>query len=335
MKNNYTIKPNLLRTSFKRIYFDRKKEHLKEMNGLTIRAQIIFLVGSIFAFFGSETLGSLGIIIFIMMVLHNNLVIFNKVTEKKKSIEQQEKAKENDIKTENIQRIDYAKEMSLKLNEILDKSEELRLKGIPFQLDCAHKVLDKIKFEFQENALIPFWDEIENFVIEMNSYQNSLQIMETNKKIYYQIVHSTENNFPKTFPSYVDEKKTENLISEFKTIQREAFKKFEFANLWEQRKTQKILAFGFSNLQDAINNMSYNIVSSINILNDNISTLDKTISNGYENLSKVIRLNNLQDLSNTNRILEDNLKSIDEKLYYIQYNRKPFGPFGDIFASER
>lgn len=338
MRNNFYIKPNLLNTSLKENVFDRQKEFYKEIDNKTIRAQVIWLICSILIMFLSPVLGLIGIGILVVLGGSYYSTVSKKVTEKQNKIAQDKRAKEYDLEKENVSRTQQAIEMANKLNEILDKSEYLRTTGIYTQLNSIKSVLNKIKFEFEENALIPFWDEIENFVKEMNSYEESLRILELNKKTYYQIIHSTENNFPKTFPTTIDNNLPEKLINDFKAIQREAFKKFEYANLWEQRKTQKILAFGFSNLQDAINNMSDSIVSAIYVLNDSVIDLNNTVSKGFSRLSEdiqSIKLNNLQDMTATNNILESNLKNIDNKLYYIQYNRKPIEPFGDIFAPNR
>lgn len=335
MKNYYyTIKPNLLDN------IESKNKSNESLEALDMKVFFIrLLLFGICFYYYHTILGKIGFFIFLVSLI---VLIYeaNKKTLQNRKNEENEFEKKNwKIKNENKERINLTNQMSFKLNETLSKSEDLLQNGIPLQLDNAKNVLEKIKFEFKENALIPFWDEVENFVEVMNSYQDSLQIIETNQKTYYSIINSTENDFPKEFSTKIDQTIPLKLINDFKTIQREAFKKFEFANLWEQRKTQKILAFGFSNLQDAIYNMSDSITFSINGLNDSIISLNNNIVEGFKTLSNDINSiyidNRKVDMSTTNKILEDNLTRIDKKLYYIQYNRKPFKPFNDYLAPER
>jgi len=332
-KTNYSIRPNLDFKKSAEVEFDKINEHFNAMDKRTIRGQIILLLISIVLYYYSLILlAKIFFFIFVIAVIEYNYTISKKISQNRKKREENKIANERKIAVENKERTNLANQMSFKLNEILNKSEDLRVNGIPYQLNTAKNALEKIKFEFKENALIPFWDEIENFVEVMNSYQDSLQIIETNQKTYYSIINSTENDFPKEFPTKIDQTIPLQLINDFKSIQREAFKKFEFANLWEQRKTQKILAFGFSNLQDAIYNMSDSITSSIEGLNNSITEGFKTLSG---DINAININNNIVDMSTTNKILENNLSRIDEKLYYIQYNRKPFKPFNDFLAPER
>lgn len=221
--------------------------------------------------------------------------------------------------------------LTIKLNSILKKSIDFVEIVIPKEIEHLEKSLSKIKFEYEENALIPFWDEIEKFISEMDSFNKSISLLNTNRELYHRIIKNTENNFPENFPSIVNETKINRLIENFEHIKREAFKNFEFANLWEQRKTQKVLAFGFSTLKDAIDNMSISISSAIDKLNH-------SVVNGFGKMSYYIEkidFNTNEGLNQTNSLLEKNLSNIDQKLYYIQYNRKPIEPFNDIIAPER
>ena len=80
------------------------------------------------------------------------------------------------------------------------------------------------------------------------------------------------------------------------------------------------LNISVDNLNNSVINLRHNVVSGIDVISTNFKSLE---------------LSNLNDLTTINRVLESNLRSIDNKLYYIQYNRKPIEPFGDIFSTER
>ena len=54
-------------------------------------------------------------------------------------------------------------------------------------------------------------------------------------------------------------------------------------------------------------------------MNDNMVRGLSDISNDIQS----IKMNNVHSISQTNRILKDNLKSIDQKLYNIQHDIEP------------
>lgn len=304
---NY-IKPRLLKYT----YFERFRLHFDQMRFRTAFGQIVLLIISLLILEFFPTIGKIVLIYMIFAIVYYHSVIYIKI--------------ERTRRKHNSSLSDEADKLCLKMIDIIDKSTTLAVEGLPKQVNQIQNTLVQIKFEFNDNALVPFWDEVENFVLQMNSFEESLKMLKKNKYIFYKVIQSTENNFPNSFPVSTDINFPEQIFSDFKFIQRQAYKRFEFANLWEQRKSQKIMAFGFSNLKGAIDNMSQSVVSALNELN-------LTTQQGFETLSSNIRsmeFNNSQDLSETNKILTSNLKSIDDKLYFIQYNRKPNEPFRDI-----
>ena len=263
-------------------------------------------------------------IIFLLPIIFYGVYVF-------KGIEKNEKYKEKAKKDTNQRMINEASDLSQKLRDLIIKSDELATKGLSDQIKIIENKLRKVEYEFSDNALIPFWDEVENFVKELDQYENSLNLLKENSKLYYKYIHTTKNNFPQKFPISTNHRFPNHIISNFEQIKRQAFKKFEFANLWEQRKTQKILVLGFSTLGEAINNMNYSITNAVNELTDVVQT-------GFESLASEIQESRQREYNNhmvSNAQLESSLSKIDEKLYYIQYNRKPIEPFGDIFAERR
>lgn len=61
-------------------------------------------------------------------------------------------------------------------------------------------------------------------------------------------------------------------------IVRAALKKFEFANIYEQRRTAHILVAGFTNLGQAINQMGAHISSAVSSLSSSISHMEDSIT---------------------------------------------------------
>ncbi len=314
-KNNYYIEPELLKWRNKPV----KEQFLKSIKSGPIAFYIIFFIISFLITSFAPTVGWSSFAFFLTIAVLGYMRLWRKTKKKLEHDEQTVTSRNQELKKK-------AGKVCANLLSTRKKSLELSNKGVPAQIKKANNTLEKIKLDFSENALIPFWDEVEKFVVEMDSLDESIRILSNNRNNYYEILHDTVNNLPTDYPVSSHKEEIELMITEFKAIQREAFKKFEFANLWEQRKTQKILAFGFSNLQMAIDNMSNNIVSSINTLNNSINNMNDNMVRGLSDISndiQSIKMNNVHSISQTNRILKDNLKSIDQKLYNIQHDIEP------------
>jgi len=109
------------------------------------------------------------------------------------------------------------------------------------------------------------------------------------------------------------------VLDELNATIRKAQTKFEFANIWEHRKIQKILIAGFKNLGEAINNMKNEVVSSI-------ENLENSIKSDFRHLKNDLN-KGIENFEASQATLNSTLSSMDNKLYFIQYKKKPFKPF--------
>lgn len=249
------------------------------------------------------------------------LVIFGLVVTLFMTLSQKE---EKEVKAEMA--VIQAEEYSSKLNMILSKSEEIPNKILPYLEASAKMHIDIAKTDFSDNAISPFWDNIEEASKFLALYKEAIDQLQLNGELYSKILGGKSHNFPDRFPIGTNISISNGLLDEFNTIIRKAHTRPEFGNIWEQRKTQKILIAGFQNLGQAINNMKDEIISSI----DN---LDYSIKSGFREL-KNIQLEQMRTFETSQAVLNNTLSSMDKKLYYIQYREKPIRPFirpiGDI-----
>lgn len=208
---------------------------------------------------------------------------------------------------------------SNQLNEILNKSDEIVKNILPYFETSAKKSIDIAKTDLSDNAISPFGDRIEEASRSLALYKEAIDQLQLNGEVYSKILDGKNHNFPRRFPIGTNISISETLLDEYNTTIRKAHTKPEFGNIWEQRKTQKILIAGFQSLGQAINNMKDEIVSSI-------ESLEYSIKSEFRDL-KNIQLEQLRTFETSQTVLNNTLTSMDKKLYYIQYKEKPIRPF--------
>jgi hypothetical protein len=208
---------------------------------------------------------------------------------------------------------------SAQLNSILIKSEEIIAKILPHFEALAEKNIEIAKIDFSENAISPFWDKIEEASKSLALYKEAVDQLQINGEIYSRVLENRSHNFPVPFPFGTNLIISHKILIDFNATVRKAQSKFEFANIWEHRKTQKILIAGFATLEQAINNMADRIVTAISELNHSIKSEFRELKN--------IQIEQIKSFEAGNRTLNNTLTSMDTKLYFMQYKEKPITPF--------
>lgn len=212
-----------------------------------------------------------------------------------------------------------AETYSKQLNSILSKSEEIINNILPYFESCANRSIQNAKYDFAQNAISPFWDRIEETSNYLGCYKEAINQLVINGELYTKILANKRHNFPLPFPLGTNISIPVYLLDDFNSTVRKAQTRFEFANIWEHRKTQKILIAGFNSLEQAIYGMKDSIVNSIH-------ELKLSIQSDFIGL-KNIQIEALNDFKRSQHTINDTLNSMDNKLYYIQYSKKPTTPF--------
>lgn len=180
------------------------------------------------------------------------------------------------------------KEYESKQLEIKSKTQELvsepkiMVSRIPNHIQNAEKNLDEAEFEFRERAFAPFWDAVENAINNLGRFYQSVDQIVVNSKTHAKLIakfDGEKSTFSVSANNSPDARKT---AERMRQLVRQAQKDFQFATIYEQRKTNQILVAGFGNLADTINNMTYRIEASINSLSD-------VISISFENQNELFR----------------------------------------------
>ena len=162
--------------------------------------------------------------------------------------------------------------LSKQLNDILLNSEEIVSTILPQYEDSLRKSLALAKIDFYDNAISPFWDRIEEAGQSLSGFNESVSQLLTNSSVYCDILTGKKHNFPFPFPIGTSVLISKIVLDEYNCTVRQAQTKFEFAHIWEHRKTQKILIADFATFEQAKNNIRDSIVSAIGELNHSIKS---------------------------------------------------------------
>jgi len=230
--------------------------------------------------------------------------------EQEKESNEDEKAK---IAKNNTQQNIYAAQnLSNQLNNMLKVSTGL-VQELPGLLKKASVSLERARAEFSSNAYSPYWDCIEQATRHLATFNNNIQQIRNYADQYYRLLEDKKHNFPSFFPEREIFPDLVPVINELNTVVRPGLTNFQFATIWEHRKTQNILIQGFGTLGDAISNMAVSISSSISHLHDTISSHTAQMID-----QQIMSRESFERYSNSHaRLMEDQikrLKNIDRKI---------------------
>ena len=152
------------------------------------------------------------------------------------------------------------------------------LVGIKENMKSADSELDTAERDFQDNAFAPFWDAIERAANCLSSFDQTTRNLTGQAKQYYSSLRGRDHTFPSfpvTLTALPDPTHTTNRMQ---AIVRKAQCNFQFAMIYEQRKTNNILKHGFMSLSSAISDLGSEVCSSIHELRDSVASGFETLS---------------------------------------------------------
>lgn len=212
-----------------------------------------------------------------------------------------------------------------------DKSIQL-FEQMPEHLKTAEEHLNQAELEFSEGAFAPFWDAIEKTAKTLGSFDEGVQAIENNSSSYRVLIPKYEG-VPPQFPlsrSSVEKLSVGSSTAErMKEIVRTAQRNFQFATIYEQRKTNQILVAGFTNLAQALDRMTWQITESIDNLAGSVDSMASTLN---ESMSAIH--SRLGDMAGTNIKQHSEVVKLEsarverekrtlQMLDNIQHHRKP------------
>ena len=200
-----------------------------------------------------------------------------------------------------------AQRVTVGLIRTYDSSTNLAAE-LPKHLSTAAHLLRQAESEFKDNAYAPFWDAVENAAQQLASFNHKANQMSRLAEEYYRGLSGRNHTFP-SFPVNVSNVPSpSSAVSELRRIVRMGQTNFQFANIWEHRRTREVMIAGFHTLGEAVNNLGSTVESSLFGLQYSIS-------------SDVARL--VQEEIKTRDSLDRRMLEQNRMLDNIQQHRKP------------
>ena len=179
---------------------------------------------------------------------------------------------------------------------------------VPNHLAEAGSWLKNAEAEFTSNAYGPFWDAVENAALHLSALHDKTNQLARNADEYYQSLNERQHNFP-TFPIRpTNLPATSPVVDDLRRIVRMGQTNFEFANIWEHRRTREVLIAGFQTLGEAVSNLG-------SVIDNSLYNLQQSVSS---DMARVVEEQITSRESLDHRMLEQN-RMIDN----IQHHRTP------------
>ena len=182
----------------------------------------------------------------------------------------------------------------------------------------AQRSIEVAEVDYRENAFSPFWSKIEDASKSLAYYKEALTQLCLNSELYTKTLRHLNPNLPLPFP-FSTKISISETIDDYKTITRKAHTHPTFSTIWELRRNTQVLIGGFKTLEDAIFNMSNDIYGAIN-------DLKTSIKSNFDDL-KYLKNQQVETIRQCDATLNSTLSNMDNKLYYIEWKRKPLEKF--------
>lgn len=138
--------------------------------------------------------------------------------------------------------------------------------SLPNNVISAERFLDQAQADFAEGVFAPFWDDIEKSAKRLGRFDEAVRGIGENWSRYNETIKQYEGT-PPAFPiergSVEKLQVAEGTAQRMKALVRNAQRDFQFATIYEQRKTNQILVAGFKSLAQALDQMTSKIQESI------------------------------------------------------------------------
>lgn len=143
---------------------------------------------------------------------------------------------------------------------------------LPQYLNQASDLLKQAEAEYSDNAFAPFWDAVESAVRQLAAFNDKAKQLSKSADEFYSKLDGRKHTFP-TFPANTSTIPDPTaVVNELRHIARMGQTNFQFANIWEHRRTREVLIAGFRTLGEAVNNLGATIEYSISDLQQSVSS---------------------------------------------------------------
>ena len=172
-------------------------------------------------------------------------------------------------------------EMTQKLT-VLYHNQKGNVTALHEILQQGDAAIEQAQQLFIERAYTPFWDAIEQAVGQLRRFNEGVKLIDASAKQYYGLLEGRDHNFP-VFPVNSNQIPTlEGLVDRLSQVIGRAHRDFQFASIYEQRKTTSAVIAGFRSMQEAVTRLRDDILNSIDDLQQSLGSGLRTISSAIE-----------------------------------------------------
>lgn len=204
-----------------------------------------------------------------------------------------------------------AQEAERKIEEIRSHSLSI-VKELKTELDASLASLAQAREEFSSNAFGPFWDTVEKGALRLARFKVYVDQLSEDADKDEKILGHWEHSFP-PFPVTRDLiPDATPVVHELQQVVRLGQTNYEFASIWEQRKTREVLIEGFDTLGQAIVELGSAITGSVSKLESRMASELAETRAAQEEVRKAIETHG----KTQERLLEeqrDSLRRIEGK----------------------
>jgi len=195
---------------------------------------------------------------------------------------------------------------------LLGSFEEI-VRRLPGTLTLVSESVKQAEQEYRENAFAPYWDAVEQATRHLGSFNGDVQLLSQNTQKYYTTLNNRIHTFPsiRTLSDCVPD--ATPVLIELRRVVRMGQTNYQFATIWEQRKTREVLIAGFHTLGEAIDNLGSTVEKSISQLGDSIRSSIGAL---------------VEAQISTREVIEEQTRQQGTMLDNIQRHREPTSPFG-------
>jgi len=206
----------------------------------------------------------------------------------KSKAKEEELGKSQKEEKERLQRIEEEQKNYLMQLQNICQSTIANYEVLPDLLYTAVKYIDGAQTNFRDNAYVPFWESLEQASIKLGSFTDKIRQIQFNSTRYSELTQNF-NSIPPTFPlakASVQKLDTGKAVSDrMDSLVHAAHRNHDFASIYLQMKTNKILIAGFTSLGQALENMTTEITSSVDTLTDSIEATSSDIRSAVDRVS--------------------------------------------------
>ena len=153
--------------------------------------------------------------------------------------------------------------------------------SIPEHLRTAEDHLDQAEIDFAEGVFAPFWDSIEKAARTLGHFDEGVRKINYGSSQYTGLTRQYDADppgFPLSPQSVTKLTIGAATAERMKRIVRTAQGNYQCASIYEQRKTNQILVAGFTNLAQALDEMTWRITTSIDGLASSVDSMGSTLN---------------------------------------------------------